>query len=135
MSRSGYSDECDDHWRYIMWRGAVSSALRGARGQAFLREMVSALDAMPDKVLATEELQHDGAFCALGVVGAARGVNLSRINTESWAQLAETFGLSQAMAREIMFENDECFCARDPDAGRRRWAYMRHWAASNLVTP
>jgi len=47
MSRSGYSDDCDDQWSLICWRGAVKSAIRGKRGQAFLKEMLAALDALP----------------------------------------------------------------------------------------
>jgi len=41
MSRSGYSDDCDV-WALIRWRGAVKSAIRGARGQAMLRELIQA---------------------------------------------------------------------------------------------
>jgi hypothetical protein len=37
MSRSGYSDDLEN-WSLIRWRGAVASAIRGRRGQAFLRE-------------------------------------------------------------------------------------------------
>ncbi|KGC50992.1 hypothetical protein DO66_5867 [Burkholderia pseudomallei] len=36
MSRSGYSDDCGG-WSLIRWRGAVNSAIKGARGQKFLR--------------------------------------------------------------------------------------------------
>jgi hypothetical protein len=46
MSRSGYSDDHSE-WDLIRWRGAVASAIRGKRGQAFLRELLVALDAMP----------------------------------------------------------------------------------------
>ena len=45
MSRSGYSDD-DEDGRLAMWRGAVQSAIRGKRGQAALRELLTALDAM-----------------------------------------------------------------------------------------
>ena len=38
MSRSGYSDDLDN-WDLIRWRGQVSSAIRGKRGQGFLREL------------------------------------------------------------------------------------------------
>jgi len=38
MSRSDY-DDCEDQWRYIMWRGAVESARRGRKGQALLKDM------------------------------------------------------------------------------------------------
>ena len=35
MSRSGYSDGLDE-WAMIRWRGAVKSAIRGARGRAII---------------------------------------------------------------------------------------------------
>jgi hypothetical protein len=63
MSRSGYSDDCDDQWRHIMWWGAVTSSIRGKRGQAFLREMRDALDAMPEKRLAPDALVRGGEVC------------------------------------------------------------------------
>lgn len=57
MSRSGYSEDWDgENWTFIRWRGAVKSALRGKRGQAFLREALAALDAMPEKRLITHDL-------------------------------------------------------------------------------
>ena len=66
MSRSGYTDECDG-WELVRWRGAVNSAIRGKRGQAFLNEMVTALDAMQEKRLVSGLLETgDGDCCALG---------------------------------------------------------------------
>lgn len=60
MSRSGYTDDTEDQWSLIRYRGAVASAIRGARGQAFLREMLTALDAMPEKRLISGALVFDG---------------------------------------------------------------------------
>lgn len=60
MSRSGYVDDMGDQWAMIRYRGAVSSAIRGRRGQAFLREMLAALDAMPEKRLISGALVFDG---------------------------------------------------------------------------
>lgn len=160
MSRSGYTDDCDDGWELIRWRGAVQSAIKGARGQAFLRELAAAMDAMPEKVLVEGELQSDGAFCALGLVGRARGVDLLTIDTENWDQLSQVFGIAESMAREIMYENDEGVAVeewvdveicgpmrlgrpdwgnhvrsvRKPilDAGERRWQHMRKWVNEHL---
>lgn len=161
MSRSGYSDDCEDQWATIRWRGAVKSAINGKRGQAFLRELLVTLDAMPDKTLTTGELEADGEFCTLGAIGKARGVALEKVDTWDWQQLADVLGISEAMAREIMFENDEsvndhkfieveiCGPVRpyypdwskhthsvrveDPEAGARRWQHMREWVASQLI--
>lgn len=50
MSRSGYSDDYDfDNWQLIRWRGAVNSAINGRRGQAFLKELLTAIEALPEK--------------------------------------------------------------------------------------
>lgn len=48
MSRAGYSDDFEGG-ELNVWRGAVKSAIRGKRGQAFLKELAAAMDAMPDK--------------------------------------------------------------------------------------
>ena len=132
MSRSGYTDDIEDPWRWIMYRGAVKSSIRGKHGQAFLRELIAALDAMPVKSLVEGELQADGEFCALGVVGQARGIDLTKLNTEDWLQLSETFGIAPTLAREIMYENDEGSCWHEA-RGTNRWAHVRRWAEGQLV--
>jgi len=49
MSRHGYSDDCygDEisRLRAMAWEGATWRALRGKRGQVFLRECLAALEA------------------------------------------------------------------------------------------
>lgn len=128
MSRSGYSDEVDDDWALIRWRGAVKSALNGKRGQAALRELLAAMDAMPVKELIDNELvSESGQFCTLGVLGAARGLDIAKFDPEDYHQLAEAFGLSRAMVQEIEFHNDEY--ERDSAS---RWNYMRAWVDSHI---
>src|SRR5262245_48117791 len=101
MSRSGYSDDYDsyDQWGHIMWRGAVNSAMRGKRGQAFLKEMLAAMDAMPEKRLIAHELEvEDGAVCAIGTVGKARQVDMSNIDPEDYSTVSGVFNIAEAMA-------------------------------------
>lgn len=131
MSRSGYSDECDG-WDLIRWRGAVASAIRGKRGQEFLRELAEALDAMPEKRLIASELESAGEFCALGVVGAARGLDMTGINIEDRSSVANAFGIAEAMAAEIMFENDGGFCHWSDKTPEQRWQHMRSWVQSQM---
>lgn len=127
MNRSGYSDDLTS-WETILWSGAVKSAIRGKRGQAFLRELIAALDAMPEKRLIAEELvTEEGDCCAMGAVCKARGMDVSRLDPEECESVARAIGLSQAMVREIAYENDSC------GDGRQRWQWMRKWAAANLV--
>jgi hypothetical protein len=126
MSRSGYSDEYDP-----LWRGAVTSAIRGRRGQAFLKELLTAMDTVADGKLIANDLEAGGAVCALGAVGKARGLNLSEIDADAFA-LAPVFGISYALAAEITFENDEgaSFCTTEtPEA---RFCRMRKWVETHI---
>jgi len=131
MSRSGYSDDCTD-WSLICWRGAVKSAIRGKRGQEFLREMIAALDAMPEKALVVGSLQtEEGDVCAMGAVALKRGLDVKDVDPEDREQVAETFGIARAMAAEIAYENDEDFCW-PKESPQQRWVRMRKWAEENL---
>lgn len=154
MSRSGYSDDCDG-WALIRWRGAVAAAIRGRRGQSFLRELAEALDAMPAKRLIAEELEADGEFCALGCIGARRGLDLRAINPENREAVALAFGIPPALAAEIMFENDDDFISWEwvevcgpmrpgeqhrptirqevGNAEELRWHKVRKWVESHLA--
>lgn len=128
MGRSGYDVDCDG-WALIRWRGAVSSAIRGERGQAFLRELRDAMDAMPDKRLVAEELQADGCYCAMGVVAAARGVDMTALDAWDYDQVSKSLGIAQAMAREIAFMNDEWDWNETPE---HRWTRMREWVDEQI---
>lgn len=130
MSRSGYSDDCEN-WSLICWRGAVSSALRGKRGQEFLVELRDALDAMPEKRLIADELQANGCYCTLGVIGAKRGIDMAGLDPEDRAAVSRTFGIAEAMAAEIVYENDADFSYRN-ETPEQRWTRMRAWVESNI---
>lgn len=115
MSRSGYyEDDGDDVLVLGRWRGQVASAIRGKRGQAALRELAKAMDAMPKKALAAESLvTEDGEFCTLGVLGQARGIDMKPIDPEDWHAVAKAFNIAPAMVREIVYENDETLDGRE----------------------
>lgn len=135
MSRSGYSDDCDGR-ELALWRGAVNQAIKGKRGQAFLREALVALDAMPEKRLTTDSLHEPetGEFCTLGAVGAARGMDMAPLQYSEREGVAKAFGISPALAAEIMFENDDhdSWCLR-PGTPEQRWERMRAWVASQII--
>lgn len=57
MSRSWYCDDNDDPLALGRWRAQVRSATRGKRGQRLLRDMLDALDAMPEKRLVSGVLE------------------------------------------------------------------------------
>lgn len=150
MSRSGYSEDCDNDWSLIMYRGSVRSAMRGKRGQAFFRDLVAALDALPEKKLIAHSLTRDGAVCAIGALGLRRGVDMETLDPEDAETVAAKFDIAEALAREIVYENDEAvtyvhkpLTVAEIKAGKRyggvrdekpeeRWARMRAWAARQI---
>ncbi len=100
MSRHGYSDDFESN-QLAMWRGVIASATRGKRGQAFFRALIEALDAMPEKRLVEGELQTDeGAVCALGCLGKARGVDIGSVDTTDWDALGELFNIAPQLAQD-----------------------------------
>ena len=128
MSRSGYSDDYDNEWALIRWRGAVASAIRGKRGQSFLREMRAALDALPEKRLIAEELEESGEVCAIGSVGKARGVDMREVNPYDRESVAGLFGVSPALAAEIADTNDNWY----NETPEHRFVRVRAWVASHI---
>lgn len=139
MSRSGYVyDDDDDDGQLGLWRGSVTRALRGKRGQAFLHEMAAALDAMPVKELIPSALVCEEGCCAMGAVAVARGVVSAAREVDAYdpEAVAKMFGIARALAAEIAYENDDCgawsgspFVSEALDA---RWLRMRKWVERQL---
>lgn len=141
MSRSGYVELHEmEPGQYAMFRGQVASAVRGRRGQRFIRDLADALDAMPDKLLAGHFVFEacSGLRCALGVALQARGVPVPERAAEVWdpddwgadatRAVAEALDIHPVLAAEVVFLNDEA-AAPTP---RGRWRFMRDWCARHL---
>lgn len=136
MSRSGYGDGDGENWAMIQWRGRVTSAMRGRRGQAFLREMLAALDALPERRLISGDLVREGEVCAIGAVALSRGVSTDDIDPEDHEAVAARFGIAHAMACEIMYENDEYGETRYVEAyGPPEYPWHRRPHVTVKVTP
>lgn len=132
MSRSGYEDGYDN-WALIRYRGAVASAIRGKRGQAFLSELLAALDALPEKRLIGESFATDDGVCALGAVCAVRGVEPPDIDLDELAdEVADRLGIAKALAAEVMWENDEGEWGHRKETPEARWTRMRAWVAGQI---
>jgi hypothetical protein len=132
MSRSGYTDDIENNWDLIMYRGAVASAIRGKRGQAFLKEMLDALDKLESRRLIAHDLEADGEVCAIGAVGKCRGVEMKSLDPEDSGAVADAFGVADALAKEIVWMNDEGgFYKETPYA---RYARMRAWIQQQIKT-
>lgn len=136
MSRSGYTDDYYDNLAAGRWRGIIKSATRGKRGQAFFRELVAALDAMPERRLIKNDLENQEGVCALGCLGRQRGLDMSGVDVEAMAddydfsKLGNLFGVAEQLAQEVMWRNDEYRREATPE---QRWQIVRDWAAKQIV--
>lgn len=141
MSRSGYTDDGGDEWAMIRWRGAVAAGIKGHRGQRLLRELLQALDEMPEKRLIANSFAAEGGYCTLGVIGAKRGAKMPAVGDElddDWTddiqlreEAAAALDIAPAMAAEIMYWNDEGG-PYDGENPEQRWRRMRHWVAKQI---
>lgn len=137
MSRSGYTDDCE---HIGLWRRAVDRAIRGKRGQAFLREMAAALDAMAVKELVADDIVRDSDHvCAIGAVALARQLDVKAMDPSDGDAVADRFGIARALACEIAYENDECGERWDSErkmwqheTPAERWTRMRKWVAEQI---
>jgi len=135
MSRSGYTDDCENHGLY---RGTVARAIRGRRGQQALRDFIAALDAMPEKRLASGSFTTENGVCSLGALAQARGVDVSDLNPphpeDPWVDkeaVGRRLNIAECMAAEVMYENDEANYY--PETAEARWQRMRAWASARLL--
>lgn len=142
MSRSNYTDDEGYPGQFAMWRGQVKSAIRGRRGQAFLKDLLAALDAMPEKRLIQNDLVRGGEVCTIGALGLVRGIDMTKIDVEEPEQVGAAFGIAHQLAAEIEFWNDEDGDRWEKDATgqykrieespEERWVRMRAWVASQI---
>lgn len=147
MTRSNYTSDADN---LAMWRGQVASAIRGRRGQKFLRDLIAALDAMPERRLIKHELEKDGEVCAIGALGKVRGISMTELDPEDTQEVANAFDIAHQLAAEVVYMNDEYFDftydvpnpdlrSGQPRTLRRdytpeeRWTLMRGWAAEHIT--
>lgn len=139
MSRSGYTDDYDDQGRLNLYRANVNRTIGGKRGQAFLREMAAALDALEVKELVADDIVRDESHvCAIGSVALARKLDVSKLDPYDGDEVAGVFGITTTLACEIAYENDECGRVWDGTVRRQetpaeRWTRMRLWVDRHMT--
>lgn len=145
MSRSGYTDDNDDPLARGRWRAQVKSAIRGKRGQSFLQELATAMDAMPVKeLIANQLIDAEGACCTIGVVCKSRGIDVSKVDPHEPWDVGRAVGIAHQMAQEIEYCNDEYGYSFEKVKGKnrwerveetpeQRWQRMRKWVSDRLV--
>lgn len=144
MSRSNYC-EIEHEGTVNLYRASVERAIKGKRGQKFLRNLLAAMDALPVKELYQGDLvsidydektgqNYTLGYCALGTVCKDKMSidDLLKIDSFDHQELSRLFNISPRMAAEIMFENDEgeSWLAETPV---QRFDRMRLWVAGNIV--
>lgn len=131
MSRSGYIEGSDcEHIN--LYRATVWRTIHGKRGQAFLKELAAAMDAMPEKRLIREELvTHAGECCTIGVVCKSRALDTSKVDIDEADMVGKLVGISTALAAKIEFLNDEDGPANETP--EQRWVRMRNWVAEQIM--
>lgn len=132
VSRSGYSEDLDN-WQLIKWRGMVASSTRGRRGQQFFADLLAALEAMPEKVLIADKLEKEGAVCAIGSLGRARGIDMQEIDPDDPGQVSHAFNIAECLAQEVVYMNDECISGHR-ETPEQRWTRMHKWVKSQILT-
>lgn len=142
MSRSGYVEDVDDNWMFIRWRGQVESAIRGRRGQRFVRDLIDALDALPEKKLVRGSLVAEDGCCAMGAVALRRGVQVDDLNMDpddDYGESSEIAGarldIATPLAREVAFINDEDGPMLREETPEERFSRVRAWAVKQLDSP
>lgn len=134
MSRSGYSNEFGDDFNNQMelYRNTVHQAIKGKRGQAFLHELLEALDALPEKRLISESLvTSEGECCALGAIYLKRGISCKERDADA-DMAAKELGIAHCLAAEIVYQNDEGLYGRDITP-EKRWEYIHAWVTRLLA--
>lgn len=137
MSRSGYGDSFHDNTIYL-YRANVDRAMKGGRGQKFLRELADAMDAMPEKVLISGELiRDDGAVCAIGVICKAKSIDVSKIDIYESREVGNLVGIASCLAAEIEYINDDDFqdewnSLKGRETPEHRWERVRAWVSEQI---
>lgn len=115
---------------------------------------------MPVKELCKNNLvSQDGQYCTLGILGDYRGLNVKIVDPDDRELIATLFDISEQLAAEIMWYNDEHIESRKCEAveicgpllpyypenkrfidvwsaneneSKERWQYMRDWVSSKI---
>lgn len=117
----------DAHIRFLV---ATAQSFVMTSSQKFMRELADALDAMEHKRLIADHLERDGEYCALGVVGRARGIQLGVIDPSDIFAVAEALDILNLLALEIVSQNDD----RGPpeETPEQRWARVREFVRMKI---
>ena len=110
MGRIEYSEEEDFAGQFELWQANCHRSMQGKKGQAVLREMETALLALPSKRLITGNLvDPHGEVCAIGALAQSRGEitdNMIGQGEYDMEGVGITLGMPRLVAWKIVSMND-----------------------------
>jgi hypothetical protein len=128
--------------KYELWHANLRRAMQSKRGRAFLRELLEALDALPQKRLIRGAMEQSGEVCALGAVGLKRCMDLDGLDSRDHDQIADAFGIRSMLAQEIAYWHDQgmeaCLLGLTDGGGwtestpEDRFTFVRAWVVARL---
>lgn len=133
MGRSGYCED-GDYSMANLWPAIVQRSINGKRGQAFLKELAAAMDAMPEKRLIADDLVTEtGEVCAIGAVCKARGLDTKGVDVYDRYEVGKLVGIAPTLTAEIEYLNDDDFGYQRSESPEQRWTRMRKWVEDQII--
>ncbi len=138
MSRSSYSDDYGDDFpgQLELYRANVARSIASKKGQARLRELREALNAMPVKALKAETfLRPSGEACALGAWAAKfapddvkpKMLEFDGNDDDTFDMLAP-FGWPRLVVLDLVYQNDGDFYRYATLEGPKQFDHQYGWS-------
>lgn len=148
MSRFDDDYEEDFPNQAALWRANVERAIKGKRGQAFLKELEEALLALPEKKLIEGRVCEMGKVCAMGALALKRRMStgekiedalrwlgdeapMESYAYETAAFMEKHFKVLQCLSFEVAYTNDERR-QKDPTE-EARYEKVLAWVRENIA--
>lgn len=148
MSRfdDGYDEDYPN--QFALYHANVKRAMKGRRGQAFLKELEEALLALPEKKLIEGRLCEAGKVCAMGALALKRRTSTGEKIEDAfkWLEneapgegyagdtaefMEKHFGILQCLSIETAYTNDER--CRKPWTEETRYETVLGWVRENIA--
>lgn len=148
MSRmSGYEDYDYDSNVYYLWPSVTKRALDGKRGQSVLKELETALLALPVPKLIEGEFCNGTEVCALGALAVEREIKAGKSRKEALIEIHKRFEYWDAECDPARFAQEKLDLVysltwevmwRNEDSGRtpeERYEKVLAWVRSRIKVP
>ena len=107
MARLNYSDDEDFSGQCALWQANCRRSLRGLAGQRALRDLETALLALPEPRLIRDRLWQDGEVCAIGAYAQYKGLDIRTWDPEDESdEVGVAAGMPRLVAWKVVEFND-----------------------------